>query len=166
MSVVVTSQRCSCSRNKSGDSQRAESFQQPVPAGQVCLPRASKRKALMGRACHPTPGAKSLPVKRCSVIKHFLFVGNFMVIFTGSFTSHNSASELCGFFFPLIKCVEWSGRDKRVGGVSPQLPNRELAWSPWVSASTPPVTTPPLQKRWGWVCAYSSLYKNKNPQST
>lgn len=98
MSVVVTSQRCSCSRNKSGDSQRAESFQQRVPAGQVLPAKSQQENGLVGRACHPTPGAKSLPAKRCGVIKHFLFVGHFMVIFIGSFTSHNSASELCGVF--------------------------------------------------------------------
>lgn len=59
--------------------------------GKSCLPRARPRWG----GLPSTPGGKSLPVKHCSVIKHFLSVSHFTAIFIGSFTSYSPASELC-----------------------------------------------------------------------
>jgi hypothetical protein len=56
-----------------------------IPAGQDLPAKNQEGEAWAGRACHPVPGGKPLPYKASSVIKHFLFVRYFIVIFIGSF---------------------------------------------------------------------------------
>lgn len=85
MSVADTSLRSSCSM-KSGDPRRTDLSHSPVPAGQDLPAKSSgKGKASVGRSVIPSQEVNPCPIKRLSIIKHFLFVRHFIVIFIGSF---------------------------------------------------------------------------------
>lgn len=85
MSVAVTSQQCSRSK-KSGDPRTTESVPSPVPAGQELPAKSSSQgEASAGRRVILCQEVNPGPIKRLSIIKHFLFVRHFIVIFIGSF---------------------------------------------------------------------------------
>jgi hypothetical protein len=148
--------RCSCGRNKSGDSKRAAYFHQPVPVGQV-LP--AKRKALVGGPSS-MPGGKPLPIKHCNTILNifYLTLRSFLLVLLLVAALYQN----CVYYYFLIKFSEWGP-----WAASLQQLSRELAWSPWVSEAPvkiPWASVPPLQKRLKGVGPLRT--KPEIPQST